>query len=258
MVTGHVIFRLIQRHFQARQQLEQRVQERTRALSRLADHLAQSQEAERRRVARDLHDEMGQLLTAMGLELGVARATGASEELRRVHDRLQELVDEGLRSFRHLVESLRPRILDERGLEQALSWYCDQVGKRAELQVAFEAQGDVPPNVEEAAVAAFRIVQEALTNIVRHARASRADVRMRSRDGILHLEVRDDGVGFDPGAAADRGFGLVGMRERARGAGGRLDVRSSEQGGTRVTVELPLDRRGDDAAEAASGHAAAE
>lgn len=244
VVIGHVIYRLVERQVEVQQELERRVAERTRALSRLSGHLTQSQETERRRVARDLHDEMGQLFTAMGLELGAARASGLNGEMKPAHDALQRLVDDGFQACRTLVESLRPRILDERGLVEALSWCCDQTRERSDLDVRFEVESEVareaPRVSDEVAVTLFRSIQESLTNVARHARATKVDVTLEMQNGVLCLVVRDDGVGIDSDAAMDHGFGLLGIRERVRAIGGTFEALPAESRGTRVQVAVPL------------------
>ncbi len=214
---------------------------RQQALSRL---LVQAQEAERRRIARELHDEAAQGLTSLTLGLrlveqaadGSAAVTARLAQLKQITDRISE-------SLHRLAADLRPASLDHLGLIPALADYARAVQAQHGLQVRFAAPGLEGQRLEsEAETALFRIVQEALVNVVRHARATRADVLLARRDGRLIVLVEDDGAGFDPGAAAEGGhLGLLGMRERAEMLGGSLSVESAPGAGATVVVEVPLD-----------------
>jgi signal transduction histidine kinase len=207
----------------------------------LARRLLEVQEAERRALARELHDEFGQLLTGLRLLLtpGGARPGGAAAT---VVEQARGLVDDLLARVRGLSLDLRPAALDQLGLLPALltlfERYTDQTGIRVEFRHE-GIEGRLDPGIE---TTAYRIVQEALTNVARHAAVDAATVRVRAADGVLGLQVVDRGRGFDPGAAASRprSGGLDGMRERARLAGGRLTIESRPGGGTRLTAELPL------------------
>jgi len=199
---------------------------------------------ERRHIARELHDEIGQALTALKINLQAVQRfpeTGLLEP--RLLDSVN-IVDRTLRQVRNLSLDLRPSMLDDFGLRAALRWYADQQAQRAGLQVQFIAaalEGRLNPTLE---TACFRVAQEALTNIVRHARARSVVVRLEEEAGFLHLTVRDDGIGFDLGAvhrqrASGASLGVLGMKERASLAGGRVEVRSRPGEGTEVHGWFP-------------------
>ena len=219
-------------------------------LEDLSRRLLEVQEAERRHLARELHDEIGQALTA--LQLGL-KASAALPPERRVEGltRAQKCVAELMGQVRDLSQSLRPTMLDDLGLLPALLWhfrrYTDQTGVR----VHFEHNGlgnRFPPAVE---TAAYRIVQEALTNVARHAGVAEATVTVRHADDRLHIAVADHGLSFDPEAvlATGTGMGLSGMRKRAMLLGGDLLIQSTPGLGTCLTAELPLAYSGDERGE---------
>lgn len=219
--------------------------ESTRRLQELSGKLITAQEAERRRIARELHDEIGQVLSAVKVELVLAqRAMDNGQPQARLLDRVQAIADEALHSVRDLSRLLHPAQLDHLGLSDAVAWYIRDFSTRFGIPVEFTHEGidRFSPDVE---VAVYRIIQEALTNVARHASPSRVRVHLAARDGVLEVTVEDDGVGFAaPGAAAGppSGLGLIGMRERATVLHGVVDVASAPGSGTRVTARLPARR----------------
>jgi PAS domain S-box-containing protein len=220
--------------------------ERLRVLSR---RLLEAQEAERRFIARELHDQVGQSLTAMKLHCQALRqepsGPAASARLEEVTAALEHTIS----LVRTLSLELRPTLLDDLGLSAALRWHLDRQARAAGLRVALDApgaDGRFPGPVE---VACFRVAQEAVNNVVRHARASSVRIGLLRNNGELHLSIRDDGVGFDPAVAlraAVQGasLGLLSMQERAELAGGRVEFRSSPAAGTEVIAVFPLDGAG--------------
>jgi len=217
-------------------------------LQGLSSRLIDAQEQERKRIAQELHDEMGQALTAMSINLSaINKQLGAALDPETA-ERLAEtdtLITRTLEQMRELALDLRPSMLDDLGLLPALRWYVKRYENRTGILVGLEAVGlelRLPEHIE---TAMYRVVQEALTNVARHARASRVDVRLQRRDSIVQAFIEDDGSGFDPAEVADReaqgrGVGLVGMRERIAALGGSLEIESHPGKGTRLTIELPL------------------
>lgn len=209
-------------------------------LVELSRELVRTQESEKRHLARELHDEVGQILTGLKLNLEMLESDGeASPTLRRAIESAEDL----LRRVRDLSLELRPSMLDDLGLIPAVEWLADRMHKQSGVKIVVAHDGGdqrFPPEVE---TAAYRIVQEALTNVVRHADASRCDVRVRVSEGILQLEIEDDGRGFEPDNVIGRPghTGISGMRERASLVHGRLAIRSTPGKGTRIAAELPLD-----------------
>ena len=219
-----------------------RGEERLRLLSR---RLVEGQEAERRRIARELHDEIGQSLTGLKLTLQALHRSCDGPEMKLPLQEALETVDRILRQTRDLSLSLRPSLLDDLGLVPALRWYVDRVAQQAGFVAHFAAdpfETRLPPAVE---TACFRVAQEALTNVVRHAQARRVYVEVRRRDGELSLVVRDDGVGFDVEAALEGvahgvSLGLLSMQERVRLIGGRLEIESVIGKGAEVRAVFPI------------------
>jgi signal transduction histidine kinase len=206
------------------------------ALRRVVD----AQELERRRLARELHDETGQALTSILLGLKALDEILDSDVERKAVADLRELVVATLQDVRRLAVELRPKVLDDFGLVPALERLTDTLSSQTEMIVRFEtalaADERLPPEVE---TALYRIVQESLTNVVKHARARTVSVVLMRKPGAVAALVEDDGRGFDPDAVRDGGFGIEGMRERVALLDGRLNVESGE-GGTTLVAEVPV------------------
>lgn len=214
--------------------------ERLRALSR---RLLEIQEEERGRLARDLHDDIGQALTALKIQVESLRPAAGDEAQRdRVAQRVEECVEtiqSTLERVRQLSLSLRPPQLDDLGLAAALRSHLDRQARVAGLASYFDADespSDIAPETE---TACFRVAQEAITNVLRHARARNLWVRLFDSGGRLALSVRDDGLGFD--VPSVRGLGLAGMEERTALAGGTLELRAMPGKGTLVLATFPLE-----------------
>jgi signal transduction histidine kinase len=208
-----------------------------RELQALAARVFTLQEDERRTISRELHDDIGQSVTAMKMAAGSALD---ETDARRRRDDIEDIImlaDSTLERLRDISILLRPPQLDALGLEAALRWHADRMLRNA--GIASDLEIDALPQRPDAAVeqACFRIAQEALTNAMRHAGAARVELRLRDEGDGLRLRVRDDGCGFSPAVAS--GLGLVIMRERAHGAGGRVEVASTPGAGTHVEAWLP-------------------
>lgn len=202
--------------------------------------VVEAQELERARLARELHDETGQALTSILLGLKPLEQTALSDETVAAVASVRELVVSTLQDVRRLAVELRPSALDDFGLVSAVERLAETFREQTGMQVDLETQlGEerLPGAVE---TALYRIVQEALTNIVKHAEASRVSILLTRKDGSALAVVEDDGLGFDPGAARDEGLGLVGMRERVALVGGRLRIESAMGAGATLVAEVPL------------------
>lgn len=204
-----------------------------------------AQEAERQRIARELHDETGQSLTAIGLGLaGVTTMVQqdvdkASSQIKQI----QGLTAAALNELQRLIADLRPSHLDDLGLPATLRWYATEVESRTGLKVNVETHGEPQPLPGEVKTALFRIAQEALNNTIKYAHATHADVHLSFDGSSVSLKVVDDGVGFNVnrlGTSARPSWGLLGMRERASLLGGSLDIHSSKGDGTKIQVKIPV------------------
>jgi len=211
--------------------------------SGFARRLLTAHEDERRILARELHDDLSQRLARMAIDTArvqqILAATPNAELACSIREGLTELSED----VHALSYQLHPRVLDDLGLEQALTVECDRFNRREAATAslaAYEAAADLPNEVQ---ICLFRVTQEALRNVARHAHATHVSVAVRAANGGVRLEVRDDGVGFDPGLARkSRGLGHTSMRERARLVNGRLDIRSVPRQGTLVSLSVPLNR----------------
>lgn len=219
--------------------LSETVAERTRDLRALALHLDRVQEAERRRIARDLHDDLGQNLTAMRYTLARLGNRTRRGPLEPLVDDLSALVEGTTATVRGFLSTLRPRILEDLGLVAATEWLCDTVraaGVACALEVAPDfADGELDAEVE---LVLFRLLQEATTNVLKHAQARSVHVTLRLDGDVAEATVRDDGRGFVV-THATAGFGLLGLSERLEAGGGELVVTSAPEAGTTVTARLP-------------------
>ena len=209
----------------------------------LAARILSAQEGERVRISRELHDDTGQALTLLLVRLQIIEGLTAEPEVQRELAELRELVGSALDGVRRLAMDLGPSVLEDLGLCSALEWLADRVkgeaGLRIDLHLACACE-EVP---HEVAVAVFRVAQEALTNIVRHAGATRAELAVSSDTRQFTLTVTDDGMGFDVAAARSDpvgSIGIFGMEERLALVGGALDIESTERKGTRVTARVPI------------------
>jgi PAS domain S-box-containing protein len=211
-------------------------------LRRLSAGIMANQENERAAISRELHDELGQMLTALRMD-AVWIADFLKGSKNKVSERalsMCELIDQTIEEVRSMAVRLRPGALDHLGLVDALEWYTTDFERRTEISCVFE-HFNVPQVDDALATAAYRITQEAMTNIARHAEAKHVNVSLFKTDGHLELSVADDGKGFDVGKLSEsEGLGVAGMRERATLAGGKVDVYSAAYKGTRVSFSVPL------------------
>jgi signal transduction histidine kinase len=232
----------IRRTLHLETELQKRYEEGVRARSELQDlsaRLVSAQEEERRAISRELHDEVGQSLSALLMEAGnAARVPDASVEVRRHVESIKKLAETSVNVIRNMTLLLRPSMLDDFGLVPALEWQAREVSKRTGLRVhvtAEEASGELPDQLR---TCIYRVVQEALHNCARHSQARSVKVTVKQEAHRILLSVEDDGHGFEAGRV--RGLGLVGMEERVTHLGGAFEVQSRPGAGTRVAAELPL------------------
>lgn len=247
---GQLLFLLTRSHFFQAQalrrnadDLSEQVAGQTRELRQLAQHLGRALEAERARISRELHDELGQELTALRYELRFARQRFEQDpaSIRANLANLEELLSRTTVTSRGIVTDLRPRILDDLGLCAAAEWLAERTQERTGQPCTLRLEGKEPAGLDgEVSIAAFRVLQESLTNAARHASARRIEVSLSFQAGAVELSICDDGVGIGAADGHSSGMGLLGMRERARALGGTLRVLPREGGGTRVHCVLPV------------------
>jgi PAS domain S-box-containing protein len=244
-VNGGKVMQCNVRDITKRRQAEAKRNEYSRKLQELSRRLVEAQETERRNIARELHDEIGQALTVIQLNLqAMAQSPGTEVLSPRVSESLS-VVERVLEQVHDISLDLRPSILDDLGLEPALRWYTDRQAALVNLKVAFYADSLEQRLDSVIETECFRVAQEALTNVVRHAQAKAVTLELRQGDGQLHLRVRDNGIGFEVGIVRDKAvrgasLGLLSMEERAALAGGGLEFTSAPGMGTEVHAWFPL------------------
>jgi len=241
---GKVEIYAIYRDITERKRAEEEVRRWAEQLRSLARYLQSVREEEKTRIARELHDEIGQALTAIKLSL----ETSMREQVGHASPSLGpalELTNELIGRVRNLSLELRPAMLDDLGLLAALRWHVDRYTTQMKIKVDFKHTGlegrRFAPDIE---TAAYRIVQEALTNVARHAGVDNVEVEIQADEGALRIRIKDQGIGFAPDSlTAGATGGLSGMRERAMMLEGRLNIESAPGAGTVLTVEWPLKNR---------------
>ncbi|MGA9989705.1 MAG: histidine kinase, partial [Terriglobales bacterium] len=233
-------------------QLESRVQERTaelnsayQSLRQLSAQLLQSQDEERRRLARELHDSVGQLLASIKMNSAVFQSVQRDSPVAKAATDNAILIDQVISEIRTMSHLLHPPLLDEIGLPSALRWYVDGFSERSKIAVDVDIADDIERLGNDMEIAIFRVVQECLTNVHRHSGSRSAALRLAREDGHVQLEIKDAGKGIPLGkqlalsSKGQLGVGFRGMRERVHQLGGNLDVRSDSMG-TTITATLPI------------------
>jgi signal transduction histidine kinase len=233
------------------EQQKRRAQEAEGQMRELSQQLVAAQEEERRKLSRELHDHVGQMLTALRMELGrIDRIRGAGGERAELitgeHraftaalNECRQLVDDMVRIVRDLALGLRPSMLDDFGLQPALEWLARDFTRRSNVPVELQITGRLDTLSDQHRTCIYRVIQEALTNCVRHARATAIGIIVRAKEDTIDVSVSDDGVGLDPSRRAS-GFGLRGIEERVRELGGSITLLSAAGQGATLTIKLPI------------------
>ncbi|MEO8596493.1 MAG: sensor histidine kinase [Candidatus Solibacter sp.] len=218
-----------------------RAEDAERELRRLSRQLVNAQEAERKSISRELHDEIGQMLTGLRMELRSLQELRTAEEEFNIHlDGAKRLAEQSMRCLRDIAMGLRPSLLDDLGLGPAVQWQARQFSKHTGIPVNVDVGGLRDGLPEQHRICIYRIVQEALTNCARHARASIIDIMIRDSGGSISVTVVDNGIGFDPSGVKGQGLGLTGMHERIMDLGGELILAAGPARGTILTAEIPV------------------
>ena len=229
-----------------RKHTQEALEQYTERLRLLTAQLTKIAETERHHLARELHDQVGQNLTVLGINLNIIKAQLPDHTPTEVHIRLDDslaLVDQTAERIRDVMANLRPPVLDDYGLLAALRWYGDRFAKRTGISVDVMGEEPVPRLTAQVETALFRIAQEALTNVAKHARASQVNVSLDRSDNSLQLCIADDGIGFLPDHLTEpdeyQGWGLLTITERSEAVGGSCQIISNPSKGTRVVIEVP-------------------
>lgn len=237
-ITAVIRLRIMERRSEEQRALAEEAERQMRALSQ---QLVATQEAERKHLSHELHDHVGQVLTALRMELGRIERLRSPDDgiLRHAVAECRQLVDSMVRTVRDLALGLRPSMLDDFGLQPALEWHVRDFGKRYNLPVKLEVTEPLDHLPDQHRTCVYRVIQEALTNCARHSSATHIHVRVDRRGDNLEVAINDDGVGLDPERRA-KGLGLRGIEERVRDLGGIMSIRAARAAGTTLTIRLPL------------------
>jgi signal transduction histidine kinase len=221
--------------------LEHRSEEAEGQMRELSQQLVSTQEEERRNLSRELHDHVAQVLTGLRMGLGGIERTSGDRRVSAAVAECRQLVDDMFRTVRDLALGLRPSMLDDFGLQPALEWHARDFSRRCNMDVELKIEGDVASLPDKHRTCVYRVIQEAMTNCARHARAKTILVEVASREGQLRVAVSDDGIGLDP-EMGRRGLGLRGIEERVKELRGSMNIarRAGAGPGTTVSVLLPV------------------
>jgi len=219
-------------------------------LRRLAARLQIVREEERERIAREIHDELGQYLTAIKMDvsfvkknISINESINKEKEISQELDSILTMIDTTVNTVRKIATELRPEILDELGLKEAIAWEAQQFQDRMRIKCTFLSEIDDINLDRDCAVVVFRILQEALTNVARHANATQVFLNLSNRDGFLELQIQDNGRGVSQDEINNsKSLGLLGMRERALMFGGEVQIKGENGKGTTVTLRIPYDK----------------
>jgi PAS domain S-box-containing protein len=236
-------FTVILRDITLRKGYEDQLKESQQELRELSARVQEAREEEKTRIARELHDELGQLLTALKMDLSSLKENLPGEALRAKADEMDRLLDQTVGATRRISADLRPLMLDDLGLVEAAGWLVEDFGRRSGIASRLQLSGGeaLEGLAKSVSTAVYRAIQESLTNIARHAGAKSAWVTLAVQEQWILVEVEDDGRGIAPeDLAKSRSLGLKGMRERISYLGGSLDIARAPRGGTRLRVRLPL------------------
>lgn len=228
-----------------RKQTELALVESRQLLRELSRHQKTLLEEERKHIAREIHDELGQRLTALKMDISLLRLRfGKDPLLLEKLEEMRVLAEGTISVVRHIASDLRPSALDL-GLVPAIEWLAQDLESHSDICCRLDLGDEEISMNDTQATVVFRVVQESLTNVARHAKASEVVITLRNGNGQLRLQIQDDGCGFDPAALVQsRGFGLFGMRERTLGLGGKLQIDSAPDRGTTVSIEFPFPMEG--------------
>jgi signal transduction histidine kinase len=241
VVDGHIQMTAVLRDATDKRQSEMELRDANNQLRQLSNSLTNVREQERTRISRELHDDLGQQLTGLKLSLSWLgnRIKDGRETTAQNVDDMRHQLDTAIASVRRIAAELRPRVLDDLDFAEALTWQTREFTRHSGLEVTLNLESAAHVKDNEAATALFRIVQEALTNVVRYAQASQVHIGLMQRDTNVVLSIFDNGIGFDS-ALRTGGVGLVGMRERCMSIGGVFGIVSRAGEGTTITVTVPL------------------
>jgi PAS domain S-box-containing protein len=236
-------FLAVIRDLTERKKAEQELKHSYEAIRELVTHLQDIREEERLKMAQEVHDELGQQLTIMKMDVSWLdqKLTGENPALKEKTTALKQTIDATVKTVRRIASELRPSVLDDMGLAVAIEWQTREIEKRSGIKINIDEVNDVPALGDHNKINLFRVVQESLTNVVRYAQATEVKITLKQTDEDIRLTVKDNGIGFDPQTiAVKKTLGILGMRERISALGGSFKLESKPGHGTTVSVCVPL------------------
>lgn len=212
-------------------------------LHQLTQHVEKVREEERVNIARELHDDLGQALTAVKIDLGIIKQNVKDKEITKRINKTTALVSDTIKTVQKITFELRPKIIDDLGLEAGIDWYTTEFSERNGIDVILEMDSNIEIS-SDVSIVIFRIMQESLTNIARHANASQIDIQLNKKDNSINLVIADNGRGIKKSELqSKKAFGIIGMKERADSIGGTLDIYKNSEGGTTLKLKFPLQNK---------------
>jgi signal transduction histidine kinase len=235
----------LKHEIEERKKVEEKLNESYKQIRSLSEHLQNIREEERTRIAREIHDELGQLLTVLKMDIGWLnkKINNTSDGMKEKLKDISQLVDTTVQSVRRISSELRPSLLDDLGLVAAMEWHLKEFEHRTNIKTFFQEPEEDLELSDGVKTGLFRIFQESLTNVARHAQASEIHVSLTNYDGMLRLSIQDNGTGFDPQMVSEkRTLGILGMKERTEMMGGEYQIQTETGKGTTITVRLPVQK----------------
>jgi signal transduction histidine kinase len=222
--------------------IEAAQRERIRQMQLFSEKLQSTREEEQKRIARELHDELGGHLTSLKYDfLWLENRSSKQDEVTQRFQAMRDLIDSTIKTVQRISSELRPKILDNLGLSAAVEWQVRELNKRTGIDAHYKQDEELPSISEAVTTGTYRIVQEALTNVARHSEATVVEVVIQLKDGMLQVEIADNGKGLDYSALKDpESLGLLSMQERARIMGGEITIMGNTGKGTRIFLRTPL------------------
>lgn len=226
-----------------RKQAEDELKDSLEQLQQLSKHIEKVREEERVSIARELHDDLGQALTAVKIDLGFVKNKISNNEVRQRIVKTAALVSDTIKTVQKITFELRPKIIDDLGLEAGIDWYTSEFSERNGIDIFTDMEPDIEFS-NKVAIVIFRIMQESLTNVSRHARATKINIRLKKKKDYCIFSIVDNGVGIPKDQLKSKtSFGIIGMKERAKAIGGTLKIKNCKEAGTSVRLKLPLNNK---------------
>lgn len=223
-----------------RKKIEEEQKKSLDLLKQLSVHIEQAREDERLNISRELHDDLGQALTAVKIDLEIIKQQSSSSEVKEKLDSVKTLVGNSIKSVQRITSQLRPEIIDDLGLEAAIDWYTKDFSKRFGIEVFLDIDNDIPI-IKEKTLSLFRIIQESLTNIARHAHATHVEILLNKQGDDIQLVVSDNGVGIsDDQINSKKSFGIMSLKERAEFLGGSFEITKGKNFGSKILITFPI------------------